>query len=181
VDLTAPVLYDVTVGTIEIGTEILATSNEDGMIYLVPGGTAPNLGAINSAQVAQAISSSDVATSLSTIGIDAGEYVVYAVDESDNISAASSVITVTEATYIDLSSANSGQVQLYPSNVKDILNIKSGIQVTSATVYTLQGVPMIQITEPTDRIDMSGLKNGVYIVSVKLENNSVFNGKVTKR
>jgi hypothetical protein len=181
VDLTPPVLTGVTPGPVEIGADIQATSNEDGMIYLVPGGTASNLGAITSAQVAQTVAVSAVPVILPTTGIDAGQYVVYAVDESDNISAASSVITVTEATYIDLSSVNPGRIQLFPTNVRDILHIKSDIQVFSVTIYTLQGVRMIQVTEPSDRIDMSGLKNGIYIVSIKLENNTVFNSKVTKR
>ena len=73
-DLTAPVLSDVTAGPVEVGTDILATSNEDGMIYLVPGGTAPDIGDITSAQVSQAISSANVASTLATTGIDAGDY-----------------------------------------------------------------------------------------------------------
>jgi hypothetical protein len=180
-DMTPPVLSNVTPGPISAGADIMATSNEDGMIYLVPAGTAANLAAITSAQVAQATSAATVPTTLATTGLPEGDYVVYAVDESDNISAASATITVSWATYINLSSATSDMVQLYPANVKDILHIKSDIRVSSAIVYSLQGARMIQINTPTDQIDMSSLKSGVYIVSLKLQDNTVFNGKITKR
>jgi hypothetical protein len=181
VDLTAPVLSDVTAGPVEVGTDILATSNEDGMIYLVPDGTAPNTGDIGAAQVSQVISSANVASTLATTGITTGDYVVYAVDGSDNISAASPVITVTPVTYVDLNRANSGQVQLYPVNVAGVLYIKSNIQVSSAAVYTLQGAQVITINTAIDQIDMSSLEAGVYIISLKLEDETIFSGKVTKK
>jgi len=180
-DETPPVLSDVTAGSINAGTDVLATSNEDGMIYLVPGGTAADLVAIDAAKVAEASATENVAVSLPTNGLPEDDYIVYAVDGSDNISAASSAINISWATYIDLGSASSEQVQLYPANVTDILYIKSNIQVSSAIVYSLQGAQMIKINTPIDQIDMNSLNAGVYIVSVKLEDNSVFNGKVTKR
>ena len=180
-DETPPVLSDVTAGPINAGTDILATSNEDGMIYLVPDGTAADLVAIDAAKVAEATATENVAVSLATNGLPEGDFIVYAVDGSDNISAASPAIIVTWATFIDLGTASSDLVQLYPANVKDILYIKSNLQISSATVYSLQGAQMIKINKSIDQIDMSSLNAGVYIVSVKLEDNSVFNGKVTKR
>jgi len=180
-DNTPPVLSDVTAGPINAGIDILATSNENGMIYLVPDGTAADLVAIDAAKVAEASATENVAVSLTTDGLPEGDYIVYAVDGSDNISAASPAISITWATYIDLGTASSDQVQLYPGNVNDILYIKSNIEVSSATVYSLQGAQMIKINTVIDQIDMSGLNSGVYIVRLKLEDNSVFNGKVTKR
>jgi hypothetical protein len=180
-DNTPPLLSNVTAGSINAGTNVQATSNENGMIYLVPDGTAANLGAIGAAKVAEASATANVAVSLPTNGLPEGDYIVYAVDGSDNISVASSVINIVWATYIDLGTASSDQVQLYPANVKDILHIKSNVRVSSATVYSLQGAQMIKITTAVDQIDMSSLNAGVYIVRLKLEDNSVFNGKVTKQ
>ena len=180
-DLTAPVLSAISASPVDSGTDILATSNEDGMIYLVPDGKAATLVAITSAQVSQVASTAGVASSLSTTGLAQGDYVIYAVDGSENISVASSIITVTWTTFIDPSNANSDQVQLYPTNVKDILYVKSNIQVSSLQVYSIQGAQMINISTPTEQIDMSGLKAGVYIVNVKLVDNTVFSSKVTKR
>ncbi len=181
VDLTAPVLSAVTVGPLVTGNDILATSTEDGMIYLVPDGTAATVVAITTAQVVQVASVASVASTLSTSGIEAGDYVVYAVDGSDNISAVSSVITVGWATSIDLNSANSDEVQIYPVNVKDILHIQSKLQVSSAKVYSIQGAQMINLSGSRDQIDMSGLETGVYIVNIRLVDNTVFSAKVTKR
>ena len=85
-----------------------------------------------------------------------------------------------DQTGIDLNKVASGTVQLYPINVKDILHIKSKIQVSSVIVYSLQGTQLIHISTPTDVIDMSGLNEGIYIVSIKLSNNTIYNGKVSK-
>jgi hypothetical protein len=180
-DVTAPVLSNVTPGPIYSGEDILATSNEDGTIYLVPDGTASDLGAITTAQVSMIAATANVASTLVTTGIDQDDYVVYAIDGSDNISSASPVISVSFATSIDPNNANSDQVQLYPSNVTDILYIKSRVEVSSALVYSLQGAQVINITTATDRIDMSGLANGVYIVKVTLLDNTIHSGKVNKK
>ncbi len=180
-DVTAPILSDVTAGPISSGEDILATSNEDGTIYLVPDGTASDLGSITAAQVSLVAATANVASTLVTAGIAEGDYVVYAVDGSDNISSASAAITVTWATFIDPAGAGINKVQLYPAQVKDILYIKSDIQVSSVKVYSLQGAQMINIQTPTEQIDMSGLNAGVYIVSIQLEDNTGYKGKVTKR
>jgi hypothetical protein len=180
-DLEAPVLSDVTAGPIEAGTDINATSNEDGMIFLVPDGTAANIGDISAAQVSEVASVAGVASALSTDGIPEGDYVVYAVDAFDNVSAASPAIAVSWASYIDLNNANPNVVQIYPVNVLDILYIKSTRQVNSVRVYSLQGSQVIDINTPVDQVDMSRLNAGVYIVSIQLEDNQVFSGKVTKR
>ena len=178
-DVTIPILSDVTEGPIKVGDIISAISNENGIVYLVPDGTLANIGAIGSAKVDEDTATEYVAVSLSTDGT--GDYIVYAVDKSDNVSAASAVIVVNDLTGIDLNKVTSGEVQLYPVNVKDILHIKSRTSVSSAIVYTLQGTQVIMINTPTESIDMSGLNEGVYIVSIKLVNNTIFNGKVIKK
>jgi hypothetical protein len=180
-DLTAPVLSDVTAGPIEAGTDINATSNEDGAVVLVPDGTAPNHTDIGAAMVSNAPAVANVASTLSTDGLPEGDYIVYAIDEADNISAASPAITISWATYIDLNNANPNQVQLYPVNVVDILHIKANIQVSSVKVYSLNGAQVIHINTPVDQVDMSSLNAGVYIVSIQLQDNTVFSGKITKR
>lgn len=180
-DVTAPVLSDVTDGPIFAGEDILATSNEDGTIYLVPDGTASDLTAITSAQVSMIAATADAPSTLVTTAIAEGDYVVYAVDGSDNISTASTAITVSWATFVDPAGASINKVQLYPAQVEDILYIKSDIQVSSVKVYSLQGAQMINIQTPTEQIDMSALSAGVYIVSIQLEDSTSYNGKVSKR
>ncbi len=110
-DVTAPILSDVTGGPVDVGDNISATSNENGMIYLVPDGTAQNLGDITSAKVAEASATKFVAVSLSTAGLGAGDFIVYAVDGSDNISASSNVISVVDVTAPILSGVTGGPVE----------------------------------------------------------------------
>ncbi|HER09343.1 MAG TPA: hypothetical protein ENO20_10595, partial [Bacteroides sp.] len=84
-DVIAPVLSGVTEGDVEQGNEISATSNEDGMIYLVPLGTAADLGTINAVKVDEAAVSAGVPAVFPTAGLSLGDYIVYAVDEAGNI------------------------------------------------------------------------------------------------
>jgi hypothetical protein len=180
-DVTAPVLSDVTPGPIEAGTDINATSNEDGMIYLVPVGTGTTVGEIEAAKVAEATAVAGVASTLATDGLPEGDYIVYAVDGSDNVSAASPAITISWATYIDLNNADMNRVQLYPVNVTNVLHIRSNVQVTAVRIYSLQGSQVIHIAEPVDQVDMGHLNPGVYIVRVQLEDDQIFSGKINKR
>jgi hypothetical protein len=93
-DITAPVLSDVTTGSVSIGINISATSNEGATVYLVPEGTAKVKAEILAAAVSNASAAAGVAAMLSTTGITAGNYIVYAIDGADNVSDASASITV---------------------------------------------------------------------------------------
>ena len=110
-DNTPPVLSDVSTGPIDGGDPIAATSNEDGMIYLVPEGTAGSIGAITAARVSEAPATENVAVSLPTAAIAYGNYIVYAVDGSDNVSVASAVILVTDLTAPVLSDVTAGPIE----------------------------------------------------------------------
>ncbi len=180
VDLTAPVLSDVTEGPVEIGDDISATSNEDGTIYLVPSGTAPSIGDITAAKVAEAAASAGVPAVLSTTGITEGDYIVYAVDASENISAPSSAITVNEQATIIIEDLSAKDVEIYPVVVKDILYIKSRVPVASVAIYTMQGSQVLNITSAVDHVDVSTLAEGVYIVKIGLPNNNSFSRRIIK-
>ncbi|WP_139992332.1 YDG domain-containing protein [Paenibacillus paridis] len=97
-DTTAPVLSSVTTGQITIGDDVFATSNESGYIYLVPATTAATLTDLN-----QAIDSSvgirvtveaAASSTITTADLTVDNYVVYAVDSSNNVSTASNEIVI---------------------------------------------------------------------------------------
>ena len=180
VDLTAPVLSDVTEGPVEIGDDISATSNEDGTIYLVPDGTAADLGDITAAKVAEAAASAGVPAALSTAGISEGDYIVYAVDASENISTPSSAITVNEEATIVIEDVSRDDIRIYPVVVKDILYIKSRVPVASVAIYTMQGSQVLNIPSAVDHVDVSTLAEGVYIVKIALPDNNSFSGRIIK-
>ncbi|GFN31321.1 S-layer homology domain-containing protein [Paenibacillus xylaniclasticus] len=97
-DRTAPVLTLISTTPIEIGQAIVVTSNELGAVYLLPADENPNqlsqlenLVTNNRAKKA-AINEINANTSISTEGLYAGSYKVYAADTSGNISTPSVVI-----------------------------------------------------------------------------------------
>jgi hypothetical protein len=179
-DVTAPVLSDVTAGPIYVGDPISAISNENGMVYLVPEGTNRVIGDINAAKVAEASAVADVAVSLVTVGIDAGDYIVYAVDAAENVSLASNSITINEP--IDgLNQERSNTVIIYPPVIEDVLNIKTEAQMTSLQVYSINGTLIMNLNNPSEQINMSNLTEGVYIINIHLDNNILFVGKLLKK
>ncbi|OMF37787.1 hypothetical protein BK133_04450 [Paenibacillus sp. FSL H8-0548] len=97
-DTTAPVLSGVTTGEISIGDDVFAASNESGYLYLVPATTATTLTDLNQAvdsSIAIRVSvGAAVNSRITTVGLTVGNYVVYAVDSSNNISAASAEIVI---------------------------------------------------------------------------------------
>ena len=94
----APVLSDVTAGPVTVGESISAASSEDGTLYLVPSETAADKLSIETAGSGENGTSVTVtagySVSLSTTGFAPGTYVVYAIDEAENVSDPSEAITV---------------------------------------------------------------------------------------
>jgi hypothetical protein len=93
-DITAPVLTDVTAGPVPAGNTISAKSDENANVFLVPEGTAKVKADIFTAAVANAAATANVAVTLKTTGIAAGNYIVYAIDAAGNVSDASASITI---------------------------------------------------------------------------------------
>lgn len=97
-DTTAPILSNVTIGQISIGNDVLGTSNESGYLYLVPSTTVKSITNLNQS-VADSLGkklsvTANVDSTISTEGLALGTYVVYAVDNSNNISITSADIVI---------------------------------------------------------------------------------------
>lgn len=97
-DEIAPDLSVDATGPLAIGTKIEATSSENGMIYLVPSGTAPTLAAIEAAAAVtvgnigygtSTAVKANVSGAFNTASFAAGAYTAYAVDFAGNVSAGS--------------------------------------------------------------------------------------------
>lgn len=103
VDEFAPALSVAGAGPAPIGTKIEAASSEDGMLYLVPSGTAPTLETLEAAAAVTVGSAvygtktsvkANTTGALNTASFAAGTYTVYAIDAAGNISTASSDIAI---------------------------------------------------------------------------------------
>ncbi|MBN1951915.1 MAG: T9SS type A sorting domain-containing protein [Bacteroidales bacterium] len=178
-DLTAPELSGLTTGTVMIGNNIAATSSENGMIYLVPAGTAADYPTVVDAAVATASASAGTGTSISTTGLTAGDYIVYAADAYNNVSSASDVITLENPDALN-KQTKSNAVVIYPPDAEGLLTIRSEIKVTSANVYSITGNLIMKVNNPGTQIDLGQLNGGIYIVQVVLADNRIISRKIVK-
>ncbi|NOU69601.1 hypothetical protein GC096_36900 [Paenibacillus sp. LMG 31461] len=94
-DTIPPKLTAVSTGVVELDLQdVTATLNEAATIYLVPEGTTRVLGEITSHAVTSVFASTDGQASLKLTSVPPGDYVLYAVDSTGNISVSSAVIHV---------------------------------------------------------------------------------------
>ncbi|MEN6349729.1 MAG: ABC transporter substrate-binding protein, partial [Syntrophomonas sp.] len=108
-DAIPPELTEVTAGTIEVGNDITATSNEDGYIYLVPADTNKTAAAVRAAGEGdngrKAAVTLETEVIINTAGLEAGSYKVFAIDTLGNLSAGSDNINIydsgTSETWVD--------------------------------------------------------------------------------
>ena len=59
---------------------------------------------------------------------------------------------------------NTNEISLYPNPVKSILNIKTAIDITNISIYSLLGKEVI--TTNTKMVNISSLSNGVYLIKI---------------
>lgn len=177
-DETKPVLSNVTAGPVTIGDDISATSNEDGMIYLVPDGTTGDAAAIAAAAVTEATATADVAVTLSTTGIALGDYIVFAVDGSENVSDPSAAITVEEEE-TGLNHVIVNSLRVYPNPAAEILYIK-GEQMSKVDVIDLTGKTVISNTIKDNTVVVSELKAGIYMIKATNDNGEQFMSRFVK-
>lgn len=69
-------------------------------------------------------------------------------------------------------------VRLIPNPVKNILKIESNEDFEFASLYNLSGCKLIGTSFPT--IDLSGFKDGVYLLKIKLKSGQIVNEKIIK-
>lgn len=62
-----------------------------------------------------------------------------------------------------------GEISLYPNPAHHYLTIKSDLNIEYITIYNLTGSEVINANNTTDKIDVSQLPQGIYIVKLKTE------------
>ncbi|MGJ8593332.1 MAG: T9SS type A sorting domain-containing protein [Aquaticitalea sp.] len=80
-------------------------------------------------------------------------------------------VLVQDAT-LSVADNNFESFSIYPNPVNDLLNFKSGQNIDELQVYTLLGQNVMSTTPKTTQtqMDLSGLKSGLYILKVRIEN-----------
>lgn len=68
--------------------------------------------------------------------------------------------------------------QIYPNPTKDILffDVKNDIQILSISLFNMLGSKIVEINNPTNKLNLSNINTGVYFINIQTDK-----GKFTKR
>jgi hypothetical protein len=67
---------------------------------------------------------------------------------------------------------------VYPNPAKNEIKVSTQVQLQNAKVYNLLGKTMLHINYPSDRINVSSLNAGIYIMSLTSDEGAVVNKKI---
>lgn len=181
-DFTPPNWYYVSVGIITSGTDIIVMTTEAGKVYLVPAGTATDTSSIKLAAVAVADVTAYSQSKFQTSGLVWGDYVVYALDNSKNISEASRLITIQYPVNAPIISNNS-MVSVIYNPIDDLINIKSTSQLKQVDVYNILGKKVGSKKCEGNEFDFqtAGILQGIYLVQVFDKSGTLTTKKIFKR
>lgn len=137
-DLTPPEWYYVSVGSIPLGTELIAMTTENSTLYLVPADTEAEALSIRESALAESEVEAYTQAKFSTSGLNAGDYVFFAMDAAGNISEASRIIKLENASSTSLVPAKS-EIIIALNPVQKTCAIKSVIELRQINVYNILG------------------------------------------
>jgi len=141
-DVTAPIITKFDSGNMPQGATTVVTVNEDAVVYMVPAGTAQDADAIiTSAMITQTVAKNTATNLVIPAGTTLGaSYIFYAIDYSNNISAATSpAIVITDNVAPEFLTATSDTI------VKETDNIIAKIS-EAGTVYLVTAANVANIT-----------------------------------
>jgi len=166
-DITAPEWYYVSIGTLTQGTDIVLMTTEQATVYLVPAETLSDTTSIKEAAVAVIDATAYTQAKLSTSGLIAGDYVVYALDNAKNISEPSRVITIqfpVNASVI----AHNLEISITYDSAYNLMTIKSNNELKLINVYNILGkkVKNVVCQGNVYNLKTDGFNAGVYFVHV---------------
>ena len=67
---------------------------------------------------------------------------------------------------------------VYPNPAKNEIKISTQVQLQNAKVYTLLGKTMLHVNYPSERLDVSSLHAGIYLMSLTSKEGAVVNKKI---
>ncbi len=177
-DLTAPVLSDVTASVdTKTDTDISATSDEDAMLYLVPTGTAADVDAIVAAAVVDTSSVAGTPVVMDISEVTLGNYDLYAIDISDNISAAAAVEIMST---VGIAENRARVFGVYPNPVADVLYFMNPQNIQKVEIANILGQNVKVFDVVYDSHDVSDLANGIYFVRLHVEGEVIVKSLVKK-
>jgi len=177
-DITPPDWYFVTVGNIVSGTDVIVMTTEAAKVYLVPAGTTPDKDSIQAAALAETEVNAYSRGKLATSGLTPGNYVVYAIDNSDNISEASRLITLQYPVHSRIV-PNESELYVEYNPASELITINSEIELRQVDTFNILGkkVASIKCNGKMFRLQAKILNKGIYIVQIHFEDGTWANKK----
>lgn len=180
-DYTPPGWYYISLGTFNPGTNIVVMTTEDATVYMVPQGTSSDTASILAAAVSFGEVTAYQQANISTSGLSSGEYVLYAVDSSGNVSDASSTIRLEYPVNVNQIPANSGIVVSYNSANQQI-EIKSDKELVQLDIYNILGQKAVSknFYGKSYEFQANELISGVYLVHLYSKDGTLTIKKIYK-
>ena len=178
-DFTPPKWYYVSLGTFAPGNNIVVMTTEDATVYLVPDGTSPDSASIKAAAVSFSTATAYKQANLATTEANPGNYVVYAIDASNNISEATKVIMLEYPVSAEQLS-NDSEIKITVNHASQFINVKSAKELSHINVYNILGkkVWSEKCNGNTSEFQTNGLISGIYLVHVFVKDGTVTVKKV---
>lgn len=178
-DFTPPEWVYVSTGEITIGEEIRVMTSEKATVYLVPAGTASDIDIIRTLAIGQTEVEANIWGKINSSGLDPGDYVVYACDKADNISGASTIITLQFPLKSPTLKSNSS-VDIKSDHKNGFIIIESQHRLKCTELYTISGRKVIQENHQSKDACLAtrGFNPGIYILRVQDITGSVTHKKV---
>ena len=166
-DITPPEWFFVTVGNVTQGTNLVVMTNEPAKVYLVPAETTNNKDSIVRAALAETEINAYAQGNLTTSGLRAGDYVAYAIDNSNNISEASRIITLEYPVHSGLLEFNSTIFIDYNASSESI-TVRSTNSLRQISVFNILGgkVDCVECFGKTFCYSADKLNSGIYVLQV---------------
>ena len=104
-----------------------------------------------------------------------GFYRIQAIDKDGKIS-------YSETKQIRLNQLTNKPINVYPNPAKDILNINCvGMKEVNITNSLGQVIKQLKVNTDKQKIDISGLAKGLYLLKIVTKENIVYNEKIIKQ
>ena len=178
-DATPPEWQYVDIGTFTPGTNITVMTSEDATVYMVPDETSPDTTTIRETSVAVVEVSAFSQAKLSTSGLDTGDYVVYAIDGSNNISEASRVIQLQYPVNAEMLPYNLKLTVLY-NKAQELIEFRCTSELERIAIYNILGknVGNAKCNDKTYDFQANGFSPGVYLIKVLKKNGTLSTKKM---
>jgi S-formylglutathione hydrolase FrmB len=160
--------------TVNMGEPIRAMLNEEGTIYLVWPETPKLISEIRDPDnlIDSTEATGDVMADLSTVGLEAGEYWIYAANQFEILSGSTRVWIQDTLANSGVQSLPSAGFTIFPNPVKNILNITSdGPVLYDIEITNLSGRLLYKdcLNGSSNQADLSFLGKGVYFLTIRSE------------